>query len=111
MEINSITLSLEDALLALDDAVNGYITASQNELADIRQKLAAAQADDGSAAELAADVQQNIAVLEKATADLQGATDGSTDTGTTTDAGAGTDAGTTAGDSGVPADGGTSFPV
>ena len=58
----------------LDDAVTGYLTEVDTVVADLRDKLAKAQADDATAADVAADVEENIARIEAASAALRGET-------------------------------------
>ena len=60
----------------LDDAVTNHLTEVDAVVADLRDKLAKAQADDASAAEVAADVEENIARLEAASSALRGETGG-----------------------------------
>jgi hypothetical protein len=56
--------SLEAHMSNLDDAVAGIADAITTEVADLRSKLAAAQADDAAAADVAADVEENVTKLE-----------------------------------------------
>ncbi len=58
-------------LSQLDDSVSNYLTAVRTELDELRAKLAQAVADDANAAEVRADVEENIARLEAATTELQ----------------------------------------
>jgi hypothetical protein len=60
----------------LDEVVTNYVTEVDATVADLRQKLTQAQADDASAADVAADVEENIARIETASAALRGETGG-----------------------------------
>lgn len=59
-------------LTRLDDAVTNYLTEVDATVADLRDKLEKAQADDATAADVAADVEENIARLENAASALRG---------------------------------------
>ncbi len=60
----------------LDDVVTNYVTEVDATVADLRSKLAQAQADDATAADVAADVEENVARLEAASAALRGEVNG-----------------------------------
>jgi division protein CdvB (Snf7/Vps24/ESCRT-III family) len=62
---------MEDHMSNLDDAVSGIADAITTEVNDLRAKLQAAEANDAAAAELAADVETNVAKLESIASGLR----------------------------------------
>lgn len=63
--------TMEEHMSRLDDAVTGLVSEVDTVVADLRARLEAAQADDAIAADVAADVEENVARLEAATAALR----------------------------------------
>jgi chromosome segregation ATPase len=75
-ELTARLSNLEAHMSRLDDAVDQLLTVQTEVVADLRAKLEQAKADDTIAAEVAADVEENIAKLDEAAAALRGETGG-----------------------------------
>jgi hypothetical protein len=72
--------TLEALMSRLDDAVTNLLTVQAEVVNDLRTRLEQAKADDAIAAEVAADVEENIAKLDAAATALRGETGGETPT-------------------------------